>query len=278
VATNDTYPVEMNRPVISFESYGSGRPLVIVHGWRLDGHVEQRDLEPIFDGLQGWRRIYVNLPGMGGNAPDDRIHSQDDFLEALEHFVRRLLPSGPIALAGTSTGANLVRALAHRQSGRVKGLLMRVPMLVADDAQRSGPDSLEGTQVRAQFAQQEAKKVEGLWNPARERSDEAFLRPIRSSPARYELSDPTHGGTEVKAPCLMVVGRQDDQVGYRDAIRLLEAYPRLSLAVLDRAGHALPTVNQRELFRALVREWLARVEEVWDLENKTWDVSSSLAR
>jgi hypothetical protein len=41
---------------------------------------------------------------------------------------------------------------------------------------------------------------------------------------------------------------------------LLDNYPRASFAVLDRAGHAL-AVEQKPLFRALVNEWLDRVEE-----------------
>ena len=36
-------------------------------------------------------------------------------------------------------------------------------------------------------------------------------------------------------------------------------YPHASLAVLDDAGHALPH-EQPELLRALIAEWLARVE------------------
>ncbi len=37
-------------------------------------------------------------------------------------------------------------------------------------------------------------------------------------------------------------------------------FPRATFAVLDRAGHGL-TMEQTGLFRALVAEWLDRVEE-----------------
>jgi hypothetical protein len=40
----------------------------------------------------------------------------------------------------------------------------------------------------------------------------------------------------------------------------LENYPRGTFVVLDRAGHGLG-VEQEDLFRALVGEWLDRVEE-----------------
>ena len=60
-------------------------------------------------------------------------------------------------------------------------------------------------------------------------------------------------------PTVLVAGRLDSTVGYAAAIDLLDHYPHVSLAVVDDAGHALPH-EQPELLRALLAEWLARVE------------------
>ena len=60
-------------------------------------------------------------------------------------------------------------------------------------------------------------------------------------------------------PALFVLGRQDAVVGYRTALDLLDHYPRATIAVLDRAGHALPW-EQPAVFKALVADWLDRVE------------------
>jgi pimeloyl-ACP methyl ester carboxylesterase len=59
---------------------------------------------------------------------------------------------------------------------------------------------------------------------------------------------------------LFLTGRFDHWCGYRDAYQILDNYPRATFAVLDRAGHGL-TIEQNILFRALVSEWLDRVEE-----------------
>ena len=64
----------------------------------------------------------------------------------------------------------------------------------------------------------------------------------------------------IDAPALIVAGRQDSIVGYRDAWPILEHLPRATFAVLDRAGHALER-EQSDLFNALAAEWLGRVEE-----------------
>jgi pimeloyl-ACP methyl ester carboxylesterase len=61
-------------------------------------------------------------------------------------------------------------------------------------------------------------------------------------------------------PSLIVAGRQDTAVGYRDQWRIIESYPRATFAVPDRAGHGT-TPEQDQLFSALINEWLDRVEE-----------------
>lgn len=62
-------------------------------------------------------------------------------------------------------------------------------------------------------------------------ADFAFLDKIR---ARYGISSPTG---EVQP--LFLLGRQDTSMGYADALRLLELYPRGTFAFVDRAGHNL---------------------------------------
>ena len=61
-------------------------------------------------------------------------------------------------------------------------------------------------------------------------------------------------------PTLILVGRQDSMVGYHDSWKILENYPRATLAVLDQAGHNLQ-IEQERVFNTLVGEWLDRVEE-----------------
>ena len=61
-------------------------------------------------------------------------------------------------------------------------------------------------------------------------------------------------------PTLILLGRQDSSVGYKDAWSILDNYPRGTFAVLDKAGHNLQ-IEQKNLFNSLVNEWLERVNE-----------------
>jgi pimeloyl-ACP methyl ester carboxylesterase len=86
--------------------------------------------------------------------------------------------------------------------------------------------------------------------------DQAFLE--RLSP-NYAFSF-ENAAAPIEAPALVIAGRQDAIVGFRDQWRLLGHMPRANFAALDRAGHFLED-EQRDLLHALTTEWLARVEE-----------------
>ncbi len=55
------------------------------------------------------------------------------------------------------------------------------------------------------------------------------------------------------------VARQDTVVGYRDAWKMVEIFPRATFAIIDMAGHSL-SWEQEDLFNCLVSEWIQRVE------------------
>ena len=94
--------------------------------------------------------------------------------------------------------------------------------------------------------------------PATILADEAHQNMINAS---YEYTfDIDTPDKPFEKPTLFLLGRQDSMVGYRDALKVIENFPRATFAVLDKAGHSL-SWEQPALFHALAREWLQRVEE-----------------
>jgi pimeloyl-ACP methyl ester carboxylesterase len=73
----------------------------------------------------------------------------------------------------------------------------------------------------------------------------------------FEVDSPEH---PFEKPSLILAGRQDASVGFKDALDVIDHYPRGTFAVLDRAGHGLE-VEQEAVFCCLVNEWLDRVDE-----------------
>jgi len=268
-------------PLLAARSFGQGTPILFIHGWGLDGTYEAFDFEPVFTALSGFRRIYVDLPGMGATPAGD-VHSLDDTYLRLVHFVDTTIAASRFLIVGSSCGGYLARALASTYHKQVDGLLLRVPLVEPDNVKRdvdpfrplytnaevmAGLSSSDREHIGDVLIQtpEYVSKIQAKVNiavlPAVLASDSAALGPIRSDVLRYCLSSHHDAGMEkFSAPTLILAGRQDEVTGYRDILRLLELYPRATFAVLDRETHSLP-VDDRTVFEALVSNWLCRVRE-----------------
>ncbi|KAF2162613.1 hypothetical protein M409DRAFT_26855 [Zasmidium cellare ATCC 36951] len=266
---------------------GQGLPVLVIHGWEISGAVEAHDLEPIFDKLDGYRRVYVDLPGMG-KTPAHGIKSLDDIFERLSTFVEKHILPSRFLVTGSSCGAYLARAIAYKYADSIDGLLLRVPLVEPENSKRdldSFTPAIKDEKLLASLGDAEVEKlgdipvqtseyVETFKHrlvdkvlPAVAKSDAAVLGSIRNDPTLYRLSVTMHSAeAPFLKPTLILTGRQDSVVGYRDSWPLLKSYPRASFVALDRADHGLPVdKHETDLFRALVTNWLRRVEEVRQL-------------
>jgi pimeloyl-ACP methyl ester carboxylesterase len=267
---------------LSAHEIGEGLPVLIIHGWELDGKAEELDFEPIFNAkAPGLRRIYVDLPGMG-TTPANNVKDLDDMYLRLIHFIDSRIGKSKFLLMGSSCGGYLARALAQKYIDQVDGLLLRVPLIEPKNELRDldGFQPLVRNEQLVSSIPSEDKALFGdvhvqtpayikslkakyeAIRPSLNAADKEVLGPIREDPQRYQLSHVASADDNKKffAPTLILCGRQDEVVGYRDSLRLLELYPRSTYAVLDRGRHDLP-VDENGLFEALVRDWLTRVEE-----------------
>ena len=269
--------------ILASQTFGDGTPVLVIHGWQMNGRAEALDLEPIFTSFSGYRRIYVDLPGMG-STPGDNIENQDDIFLRLVRFVDATIATSRFLVIGSSLGAYLARAIGARYRQQVDGLLLRVPVIEPDNSKRN-VDAFQPLVANAElmaglfpsrrkflgemivqtpeYISASESRLVTVENPAVQESDAALLDPIRCDPQRYSISSKLFDVSSEKhsAPTLILCGRQDDVVGYRDALRLLELYPRSTFAVLDRATHALPVDDKRNVYESLVSDWLDRVQE-----------------
>ncbi|MEA0562741.1 alpha/beta fold hydrolase [Lysinibacillus irui] len=56
---------QIKKANIYYEVIGTGTPIIMLHGFSPDHRLMKGCMEPIFDGREGWKRIYLDLPGMG---------------------------------------------------------------------------------------------------------------------------------------------------------------------------------------------------------------------
>ncbi|MEU4364338.1 alpha/beta hydrolase [Promicromonospora sp. NPDC023987] len=268
--------VEVDGVRVHYVEHGLSGPgaltAVLVHGFPVDHRIMTGAFEPVFAERPGWRRLYVDLPGMGSTTAP-HVASTDDVFRVLRGAVDALVLEGLYVVVGQSYGGYLARGLAAADPERVVGLaavvtvveprheLRQLParqVLVRDPelAERVGAEALEAEEILV-------VQTEETWEATRQQVDPglAAADPVVTAriEERYAGAFPVEPAP-FERPVLVVVGRQDSVTGYRDAWELVEHYPRATFAVLDRAGHAL-NIEQRGLFEALVGEWLDRVEE-----------------
>jgi pimeloyl-ACP methyl ester carboxylesterase len=259
---------------IHYEEFGTGRPFLGLHGWGLDHHHVSFELEPNFVHRSGWRRIYPDLPGMGHTPAADWITSSDQMLDVILEFMATLAPGERFVVGGHSYGAYLARGVIYRQSQNVDGVFLNAPPV----PWHKNPDLLPKHQVLKQDAEfltalkPEEKGWTGLFVAQRMEALDGFRQAIASlGPPDQEFLNRLglNGAFSFEVdletqtflpPVLILTGHQDSWVGYRKVYDLVERFPRATYAVLDCAGHAV-AYEQKALHRALVSEWLDRVED-----------------
>jgi pimeloyl-ACP methyl ester carboxylesterase len=272
---------DLGKITVQYETVGEGKPIVMLHGWSLDHTEMMFEMEPHFAQRAGWKRIYLDLPGMGKTPGVDSISSDDQVLEVVGDFIDRIIPNERFVVAGTSYGAYLARGLVFRRGADIDGALLSVPLIVAEETKRNLPTRVVVFKDQAVIDKAHSETISLLEElavaytdstleyvnalQAVAAPDEKFLERLRKN---YAFSFNIDALTQpFQAPALFILGRQDHVCGYRDAWGIVENYPRATFAVLDRAGH-LAWGEQLGLCSALVSEWLDRVEDWVGIESR----------
>ncbi|WP_308380027.1 alpha/beta fold hydrolase [Streptomyces sp. ISL-43] len=196
------------------------------------------------------------------SARPDPTGGRADVLDTLLDFADEVAGGTAYLLIGHSAGAYFAQAMAGRRPAQVAGLALVCPLLpglrdVPEHRVVAGSGGIGDHVFRSYFVIQTPEMLERYERyvaPAAALVDQAALERIGERWALTPDHAPAYPG-----PTVVVAGRSDSTVGYAAATDLLDHYPHASLAVVDDAGHAL-LHEQPELLRALLAEWLSRVE------------------
>ena len=261
------------RPV-EIREIGEGTPVLFLHGFGPDHRSLLWSLGPVFERRTGYRRIHVDLPGFGTSPAARDIDSSDAMVDFVLELVDELVGSEPLLLVGESWGGYLARGVAARRPGQVRGIALIVTVVIAKHEDRDVPEQallfeepgildgvgpIDAAAFRAAAVVADRTSLDFVRStilPAVAVIDEEASDRIA---AQYAFRSDVDGGEPFAGPSLIVSGRHDSVVGWRDSLRLLERFPRSTYAVLDAAGHNLEG-ERAGLLRELVDDWLDRVE------------------
>ncbi|MGG4012575.1 alpha/beta fold hydrolase [Bacillus smithii] len=259
---------------IYYEDLGEGKPIIMMHGYSPDHRLMSGCMEPIFAKRDGWRRIYLDLPGMGLTKKYNEISSSDEMLHAVLDFIQAVIPNQNYVIVGESYGGYLARGIIEKCQEQVLGAAFICPVIIPHPENRTVEkhkivrmdkkfvETLSEKELE-DFGNNQVVLDEYTWLRYNNEilsgckiGDEEFLNKVKK---KYGFSFKIDQSDFTK-PSLFLLGRQDSTVGYKDALDIIDKYPRGTFAVLDTAGHNLQ-IEQPQLFNTLVNEWLDRIEE-----------------
>ncbi len=257
-----------NPTIIDYEIIGVGAPILFLHGWGMDKRIMTGCFEPIFDNLNNFRRIYIDLPGMGMSTAGD-VTCSDDMLEILHSFAEEIVGEKFI-IAGESYGGYLARGFVKQYPEMVNGIIFLCPLVYPGTRQgRVEPlkvirrdDEFLSTLTKEQydsFTYMNVVLTKSVYEryskdimPAIEIQDRHFLDEVLDGSYYFDVDEIEQ---PFEFPCLIVVGKQDTEVGYKDQFNLIKNFPNATYCAINGAGHNLQ-IEQPELFENIVKQWL----------------------
>jgi len=258
---------------VHYREYGKGKPVLCIHGWPVDHRMVADMLEPIFAEIQGYRRIYIDLPGMGQTSSAPWIKTSNDMLEVVIEFINTVIGEESFLLAGGSYGGYLTLGLVCKMSCKIDGVLLLYPSTGPRDSRAEylperriiqPPREINNIKheyykdMAVIFSPENYDNWQRVIQPAIDCADMDFLQNQCGSSFTHEFQKEVDIVTFNK-PSLIITGRQDHTTGYKLPYELVERFPRATFSILDCAGHRLE-VERQLLFRQLFEDWIERLK------------------
>ncbi|MCW5876195.1 MAG: alpha/beta fold hydrolase [Anaerolineales bacterium] len=251
---------------LHFEERGSGRPLLLIHGFPFSSRMWAGQQ----DALSGAARVLApDLPGFGESPAVDSA-TVESYAEDCVALLDALDILEPVAVGGLSMGGYIALAFARLFPERTGALLLLSTRAGADSAEgKAGRDATiakvkeHGPGVVAEgmfpkllapatYSEQPAvaAELQTIMATASQQGVVAALGAMRDRPDASGLL------AELQAPALVLHGTEDQVIPHSEAEAMAAALPHARLELLEGAGH-VPNLEQPERFNQVVLDFLA---------------------
>lgn len=261
---------------IHYEIVGNGFPIVIMHAMGTDYRSMKAWIEPIFQHLKGFQRIYIDLPAHGRSEISKSLKSSEDMLVNILDFIAQTIPNQLFSLIGFSFGGYLAQGVMHHRPNQVKGICLLASALHVKEKQLPEKVTLAQDEYLLAELDQDIKLAfetlmtyqtkENLTHflneiqPGRTLANRSFLTSNWREKGYFFMEEPFANVKTLPQPALFLMGKQDSICGYMDHFSLLEKFPNATYSVLDQAGHMLH-IEKRKVVQLLMKDWLVRTME-----------------
>lgn len=261
---------------INYTSYGKGTPILFIHGNNLNKDSMEKVYEPIFEHKHGYRRVYIDLPGMGKSNPQG-INNSDDMLDELLSFIEELDIGHQLILFGHSYGGYLCLGLMHYLQNNVIGAHLSCPVVYAQkgdrileenvniieeeiDVDKNSLDYQNYLELNTRINAITWDKYKNCIATGLHEADEQFLNYLhREDNSYYKLSFEPNFKIADDALITLVLGKRDNIVGYKDQLKYFAHFSNTSLIVFNDTGHH-PFIDDYQLNEPIVNQFLLNIE------------------
>lgn len=253
---------------IYYETYGSGDPVVFIHGGGMSHEFWEQQTYAMMDSHQV---VAMDLRGHGESDKPPHGHTFNRFTQDLEALVAHL-KLRKVAVVCHAVGGYVGMNYTLRHPDKVSKLVLVSTgvRFVGGDEERGG-FSLEfwanlrkGTARSKIDANAELIDQKFFYKPPSEATRQALLMITQQWPLcaylqmgrdaeSINFEDRLH---EIKAPVLVMHGRHDRKQRYSGGVYLAGKLPRGRLATFEESAH-LPPLEEVERFNQVLLEFLA---------------------
>ena len=245
---------------------GSGKPVVLVHGFPLNGRMWESQVEALSD---RFRVLVPDLKGFGSSdAPTDRSsYSMDSYAEE----VNAVMDDAGVqraALVGLSMGGYVCLAFMRRHPERASALVLADTRAEADPPEGVDKRTAQQQQVEAEGTAALIDALTSALLSDKTKADKPEVvervKAVMDNPpagfvgaleAMKNRPDSTPGLPSIGVPVLVVVGEKDPLTPPEVARTLYERLAGSEMVVLPEAGH-LASLEMPNEFNAALRRFL----------------------
>lgn len=226
-------------PRAAVEDRGTGRPLLLLHGWGVSSEL----FAPILDALQAGRRLIVpDLPGFGATPEPDAPWSVHDYASWCIALLDRLGVE-TCDLIGHSNGGRIGIVMAAASPGRVSRMVLAGSAGIRPPRTWRGGARIRSYKVlraaeRSALIPAALRRAAGRKAEQRGSADyRAVTGVMRGTLVRLVNEDLRTLLPALRLPVLLIWGDQDTETPIDDGRLMERLIPDAGLVVFEGAGH-----------------------------------------
>lgn len=268
--------IDINGTMINYEDIGEGQAVYFIHGNSIDLESNYLFYEPLFEG-KDFRRIYIDLPGMGESDADSRLESTNDILDVILSLIETLTPGEPLVLVGHSFGGYMCLGIMDRLEERVRAGFVTCPVVEGqmkyrklEELNQQIDEDFEVTDNKSyydEYLDLTVRVNEATWAlfqklmvPGIKRANYKFLRHLmRAEGEFYQFRCEDNISIHKDTDLYVVLGKNDTVVGYKDQLKFFTSQQVDDIYVLTNAGHN-PMIDAYEEVERIANKFINSIE------------------